>query len=52
MFKSKKRWALCVMALLMLGLAACAGLTYVVDPFEQYRESANHIPWNLKESNQ
>ena len=40
MFKSKKRWALCVMALLMLGLAACAGLTYVVDPFEQYRESA------------
>ena len=40
MFKSKKRWALCVMALLMLGLAACAGLTYVVDPFEQYRESS------------
>lgn len=39
MFKCKKRWALCVMALLVLGLAACAGLTYVIDPFEQYRES-------------
>ena len=40
MFKCKKCWALWVLALLMLGLAACAGLTYVVDPFEQYRESS------------
>ena len=40
MFASKKRWALLVMALLVLGLAACAGLTFIVDPFEQYRESA------------
>ena len=40
MFKCKKRWALCVLALLALGLAACAGLTYVIDPFEQYRESS------------
>ena len=40
MFKEKKSWALFVMALLVLGLAACAGLTYAVDPFEQYRESA------------
>ena len=40
MLKNKKRWALFVMALLMLGLAACAGLTFVIDPFEQYRESS------------
>ena len=37
---SKKRWALAVLATLVLGLAACAALTYAVDPFEQYRESA------------
>ena len=40
MFKCRKHWVLCAMALLLLGLAACAGLTYAVDPFEQYRESA------------
>ena len=39
MFKCRKHWALCVMALLVLSLLLCAGLTYVVDPFEQYRES-------------
>lgn len=36
----RKRWALSVLLALLLGLAACAGLTYAVDPFEQYRESA------------
>ena len=36
----RKRWALFVLAALLAGLAACAALTYAVDPFEQYRESA------------
>lgn len=36
----KKRWTRIVLATLALGLAACAALTYAVDPFEQYRESA------------
>ena len=40
MFKSRGRWALLVLALLALGLTACAALTFLVDPFEQYRESA------------
>ena len=40
MFTCKKRWALCVLVLLVLGLAGCAMLTYMIDPFEQYRESA------------
>ena len=40
MFTTKKRWALWVMALLVGGMAACAGLTFAIDPFEQYRESA------------
>ena len=40
MLKNKKRWALWVMALLVLGMLGCALLTFVVDPFEQYRESA------------
>ena len=40
MLKSKKRWALLVMALLLTGMFLCAGLTYIVDPFEQYRESS------------
>ena len=35
-----KRWALFVMALLTAGVLACAGLTFIVDPFEQYRESS------------
>lgn len=36
----KKRWTIAVLGALLLLLAACAGLTYAVDPFEQYRESA------------
>ena len=40
MFASKKRWALFTMAGLLLAVAACAGLTFIVDPFEQYRESS------------
>lgn len=40
MLKSYKRWALFVLALLLLCMLLCAGLTYVVDPFEQYRESS------------
>ncbi|MGN0773294.1 MAG: hypothetical protein ACI4MP_05825 [Candidatus Ventricola sp.] len=36
----RKRWALLVLAALLAGLLACAGLTFAVDPFEQYRESA------------
>ena len=40
MLRKKKRWSLWVLALLVLGLLACAALTFVVDPFEQYRESA------------
>ena len=36
----RKRWVLFVLAALLAGLAACAALTYAVDPFEQYRESA------------
>lgn len=40
MFKSRGRWALLVLALLALGLTASAALTFLVDPFEQYRESA------------
>ena len=40
MQKQAKRWVLFVMALLAAGLLACAGLTFIVDPFEQYRESS------------
>ena len=36
----KKCWALCVLCVLAACLLACAGLTFAVDPFEQYRESA------------
>ena len=36
----KKRWAIGVLSALAAGLLGCAGLTYAVDPFEQYRESA------------
>ncbi len=36
----KKRWTRIVLGALLLSLAACAALTYAVDPFEQYRESA------------
>ena len=40
MFKNKKCWALFTMAVLLLGLLACAALTFIVDPFELYRESS------------
>ena len=40
MLRHAKRWALFVMALLLASLLACAGLTFIVDPFEQYRESS------------
>ncbi len=40
MFRTMKRWTLLTMALLALGALACAGITYLVDPFEQYRESS------------
>ena len=36
----RKPWALFTMACLLLGILACAGATYIVDPFEQYRESS------------
>ena len=39
MLKRKKRWALGVLAALAVCLLACAGITFAVDPFEQYRES-------------
>lgn len=35
-----KKWSLLTMVMLMLVLAACALLTFIVDPFEQYRESS------------
>lgn len=37
---NKRRWALGVLAALGALTAGCAMLTYLVDPFEQYRESA------------
>jgi len=40
MFKCKKQWTFLTMAGLLSGLLFCAGLTFVVDPFEQYRESS------------
>ena len=40
LLKSRKRWAVAAMTLLLLGVAACALTTFIVDPFEQYRESS------------
>ncbi len=40
MLKHAKRWVLSVLALLAASLLACAALTFIVDPFEQYRESS------------
>jgi len=40
MFKSRRKWAQLVMAALVLGVLACALTVYLVDPFEQYRESS------------
>ena len=36
----RKPWALFTMACLLLGILVCAGATYIIDPFEQYRESS------------
>ena len=40
MKKHRKRWALATMTCLVLGVMACALTTYILDPFEQYRESS------------
>ncbi len=39
MFKTAKRWALVTLSVCVVLLLFCAALTYIVDPFEQYRES-------------
>lgn len=40
MLKRNRRWALGTLAVCVLGLALCAGVTFAVDPFEIYRESS------------
>lgn len=40
MLKTAKRWALFTLTTCFLALFFCAALTYLVDPFEHYRESA------------
>ena len=40
MLKTCKRWALFTLALCALSLCLCALTVYIVDPFEQYRESS------------
>ena len=40
MLKTAKRWAVFTLAACIACLAACAGIVYIVDPFEQYRESS------------
>ena len=40
MLKTAKRWTLVTLAACMLLLTACALTVYIVDPFEQYRESS------------
>jgi len=40
MKKHKKCWVLLTMACLVLGVLGCALTTYLIDPFEQYRESS------------
>ena len=40
MLKTAKRWALFTLAACVLLLTACALTVYIVDPFEQYRESS------------
>ena len=40
MLKNRRRWAQIVLAALILGVLACALTVYLVDPFEQYRESS------------
>ena len=36
----RKCWVLCTLGVLLAALALCAGITFIVDPFEIYRESA------------
>jgi len=40
MLKGKRKWAQLVMACLVLGMLGCVLTVYLVDPFEQYRESS------------
>ena len=40
MLKTAKRWTLVTLAACMLLLTACALTVYIIDPFEQYRESS------------
>lgn len=40
MKQKRRRWALGTLAALMLLLGLCAGITFIVDPFELYRESS------------
>ncbi len=40
MLKNRRRWAQIVLAALVLGVLFCALTVYLVDPFEQYRESS------------
>lgn len=37
---NRKRWAICALAASALLLCLCAGITFIVDPFEIYRESS------------
>ena len=39
MMKTAKRWSLITLIVCMSALFFCAALVYIVDPFEQYRES-------------
>ena len=40
MIKTAKRWVLVTLSVCVLALLFCAALVYIVDPFEQYRESS------------
>jgi len=40
MLKTAKRWALFTLIACITGLLLCAGTVFIVDPFEQYRESS------------
>ena len=40
MLKTAKRWTFLALAMCLLAMLACAVTVYIVDPFEQYRESS------------
>ena len=40
MLKTAKRWTLLTLAMCLLAMLACMMTVYIVDPFEQYRESS------------